>query len=41
MRNEDMIKLSEEKALELLRKLEKGGILLSDDQLAFPLKVKA
>lgn len=35
------IKISEKKALELLKELENGGILLTDEQPAFPLKVKA
>lgn len=39
--NTEVLKISERKALELLEKLEKGGILLADTQPAFSLKVKA
>lgn len=39
--NFEKARISEEKVIELLKELETGGILLMDNQPAFPLKVKA
>ena len=34
----DIARISDEKALELIDELEKGGVLVADDKPAFPLK---